>query len=754
MSDDARDNPYVGLRPFLAEDSLTFFGRETQVTGLLDILREQRFLGVVGSSGSGKSSLVRAGLIPALLGGFLVGDRDSWHLVQIRPGDAPLTNLADAVAEALDASHADGRELEDRIRQDHIPALLDFVASRLSPNASLFILVDQFEEIFSYRQRSSALGDEGNRERARRHAEAVAYVDLLLRLAKARELPIYVALTMRTDFLGDCDLFYGLPEALNQGRYLIPRMTRDELRDAVECPAMLRGAQFAPRLSDQVLNELGDRFDRLPLLQHALMRTWDAWQRDGGIGPIDLEHYDAIGGLERALNGDADLATAGLDEIIVARVFKRLVDTDPAQRRVRSPARISQLAEVAGADRASVEAILEPFQSNGRSFLYRSADGDAEDPSVDISHESLIRRWDKLWTWASEEQRHRDEFIELVRRARRWETGAAAPLQGPELTALADWKDHASPSPAWAARYCAAADDYDVATQYVETSVSQRRDVLAAEALRRRWGQSWGPGIVMFEALIGIGLTARYDLFKALDQLKGDIVHQTDFIDKAWALLGLFVTGSFVATLFYIALCLAFYVWAKQFHRATSLPRIRRQLQERGWRIEPQLQKERDARLQLCTDYASAPRRFLAYLIDLLLFVVIAASTMLLLLTNTIPFNEGTLLGCLIFLISYWWLSSTLPIASRYQATFGMHRAGIFRTDLSGERLSFVRANALFAARILSYIFYGFGFFIQPFTARRQTFHDMMARSVVLRGRAGTSQPADTGTEWLQPAAN
>src|SRR5205823_1464284 len=140
------------------------FGRETQVSELLDILREQRFLGVVGSSGSGKSSLVRAGLIPALLGGFLVGDRDSWHLVQIRPGDAPLTNLADAVAKALDASHADGRELEHRIRQDHIAALLDFVAGRLSPKASLFILVDQFEEIFSYRQRSSALGDEGNRE--------------------------------------------------------------------------------------------------------------------------------------------------------------------------------------------------------------------------------------------------------------------------------------------------------------------------------------------------------------------------------------------------------------------------------------------------------------------------------------------------------------------------------------------------------------------------------------------------------------
>ena len=148
-------------------------------------------------------------------------------------------------------------------------------------------------------------------ERARRKAEAADFVDLLLALAEQRDLPIYVALTMRTDFLGDCDLFYGLPEALNRGRYLVPRMTREQLRDAVECPALLLGAEIAPRLLDHVLNELGDRFDRLPVLQHALLRTWDAWQRAGSVGPVDLRHFESAGGLEGALDQDAEGALRG-----------------------------------------------------------------------------------------------------------------------------------------------------------------------------------------------------------------------------------------------------------------------------------------------------------------------------------------------------------------------------------------------------------------------------------------------------------
>ena len=245
--------------PFFADDCLYFYGREQQIAELLGILRQHRFLGVVGSSGCGKSSLVRAGLLPSLLGGFLVEDRDGWRTVQIRPGDAPIGNLASGLFQAMGQTPAPDAvvQLEKDIGESHTDAVVEFLKPRLESNTNLFLLVDQFEEIFTFRGIEEEDGGQSadlarRKEWAWRKAEAANFVDLLLALAEQRPLPIYVALTMRSDFLGDCDLFYGLPEALNRGRYLVPRMTREQLREAVECPALLLGAQLAPRLIDHL----------------------------------------------------------------------------------------------------------------------------------------------------------------------------------------------------------------------------------------------------------------------------------------------------------------------------------------------------------------------------------------------------------------------------------------------------------------------------------------------------------------------
>ena len=485
MSDETtRANPYVGLRPFFKADSLYFFGRDAQIEELLAILRNNRFVGVVGSSGSGKSSLVRAGLVPALLGGFLVQDRDAWRRVTIKPGDAPIANLAAGLVAAMSpnpdaeavAGSPEAQSLEAAIRAGHVEAVLDYIRPRLEANANLFMLVDQFEEIFAFRgsEDDEALGDldqPRRQEHARRKQEASDFVDLMLALVSQHALPIYVVLTMRTDFLGDCDLFYGLPEALNKGRYLVPRLTREQLRDAVECPALLAGAEVAPRLLDHVLNALGDRFDRLPVLQHALMRTFDAWRAAGATGPIDLVHFDTAGGLENALDRDAERALVGLDAVAVEKLFKRLTDTDSSGRRIRSPARFSELAAAAGIDRATVAAIAARFEGDGRSFVHPAPDGRPEDPRLDISHESLIRQWVRLRDWVDAERKSRDSYVELVERAARYARKEADPLQGPELRLARDWNNAAKPSPGWAARYSRSEGDFAAAMRYLRRSV-------------------------------------------------------------------------------------------------------------------------------------------------------------------------------------------------------------------------------------------------------------------------------------------
>jgi hypothetical protein len=139
--------------------------------------------------------------------------------------------------------------------------------------------------------------------------EAAAFVKLLLRASEQSEAPSYVVLTMRSDYLGDCAQFRGLPEALNSGQYLVPRMTRDQQCEAIEGPVAVGGAKISPRLVQRLLNDVGDNPDQLPILQHALMRTWELSGVARSQGqPIDLEHYEATGTTAEALNRHADEA--------------------------------------------------------------------------------------------------------------------------------------------------------------------------------------------------------------------------------------------------------------------------------------------------------------------------------------------------------------------------------------------------------------------------------------------------------------
>ena len=476
-------NPYVGLRPFFLEDSLYFFGRDQQTAELLETLHRERFLAVVGSSGCGKSSMVRAGLIPMLLGGFLVQDRDRWSIVRMKPGGAPMANLAAGLAEIRDDPEGseDAAALNEIIHEQQVDGVVEFLRRQLQPDENVLILVDQFEELFAFRQAENddlQLSKAKRKERARRRAEAAEFVDLILRLSERRDMPVYVTMTMRTDFLGDCDVFYGLPEAMNRGRYLVPRLTRQQLREAIHGPVLLMREKIAPRLLDRLLNELGDRSDRLPVLQHALLRTWDEWRAEGGVGPIDIRHFDKAGGLDGALSQDAKRALAGLDRDVSSRIFKCLTDTDVSQRRIRRPARISELAEVSGASREAVEQIITRFREDRRSFLFPSADGIPDDPRVDMAHESLIRQWDDLRNWVDEERVARDQFLELVERGR----GGRAKLQDPDLTIALDWRSSLKPTKAWAERYARESDDFEVAMTYLDESQEEAE----AEARRER----------------------------------------------------------------------------------------------------------------------------------------------------------------------------------------------------------------------------------------------------------------------------
>jgi Novel STAND NTPase 1 len=236
----------------------------------------------------------------------MVSAGSSWRVATMRPGEDPTYRLA----AALDRPQVLGiggelastnRVLLDATLRRGTRGLVEVVRqARIPREDNLLVVVDQFEELFRFR--SSRL-IENSRD------EAVAFVKLLLEAAHQDEVPIYVVLTMRSDFIGDCMDFPALPEAVNAGQYLVPRMTRDELRSAIMGPVAVGDGSITQRLVLRLLNDFGEERDQLPVLQHALMRTWNYWERHRQPDhAIDIEDYEAIGTLRYALSMHAEEA--------------------------------------------------------------------------------------------------------------------------------------------------------------------------------------------------------------------------------------------------------------------------------------------------------------------------------------------------------------------------------------------------------------------------------------------------------------
>jgi tetratricopeptide (TPR) repeat protein len=496
-------NPFPGLRPFEPDEDHLFFGREQEIDELLRRLRTTRFLQVVGTSGTGKSSLVRSGLIPALQSGSMVRAGSDWRILIFRPGDDPIGNLA-ASLDAPDALGAQGELastnrilLEATLRRSTLGLVQAVRQANIPAEDNLLVVVDQFEELFRFRQ-SGRDGDSRN--------EAAAFFKLLLEAAKQEEIPIYVVLTMRSDFLGDCLQFQGLPEAVNTGLYLVPRMTRDELRSAISGPVAVGGGEIAQRLVLRLLNDLGDDHDQLPILQHALMRTWDHWEPKHQPGQsIDIEDYEAIGGLQQALSLHAEEAFleagAGRGHQTTEKIFKALTDTYTDPRGVRRPTSVRDLAAICEASESEVIQIVEIFRRSGRSFLTPHAGVPLESRSIiDLSHESLMRCWTRLIDWAEEERVSARTYMRVAQAATRCEECTGSLWVDPELEVGLRWRAKNQPTAAWAKRYEA---NFAQSMDFLDRSEKQREAARHKERRRKRARQLAIYGLSATVLLIG-----------------------------------------------------------------------------------------------------------------------------------------------------------------------------------------------------------------------------------------------------------
>lgn len=342
------------------------------------------------------------------------------------------------------------------------------------------MIADQFEELFRYRNlQPSSGGGQSSEEKS------VAFVNLLLEAASSHSR-IYVVMTMRSDFLGDCAQFFGLPEAINRGQYLVPRMSRDERRSAIEGPVRVAGAEITPVLLTRLVNDVGDNPDQLSILQHALNRTWAFWQGEGGHGTVDLPHYIAIGTMTEALDRHAEKAYAELHDdhqkATCEKVFLAITDKGTDARGIRRPTRAGTLCAIAHVSMDDLTGVLSVFRKPSRSFVMPpESKSKTINPEtvIDISHESLMRVWKRLGIWVDEEAESSAQYKRLVENAERYQQKKSKLMTGPELSLMRKWQRERQPTEFWAEQY--KKDGFDSAIAFLGDSY--KRQVISRVSL-------------------------------------------------------------------------------------------------------------------------------------------------------------------------------------------------------------------------------------------------------------------------------
>jgi WD40 repeat protein len=481
-----QSSPFPGLRSFSIEESHLFFGREGQSDEVLDKLFRNKFVSIVGASGSGKSSFLFCGVIPILYGGFASAVGSNWHVVSTRPGATPIDNLSESLL-LKDSNHVgvsdENKQLKKTITSTLLKSsslgLIEAVKQlQLNNNYNVLIVVDQFEELFRFKRK----------EDKNTANESLAYINLLMEAVKDKDCRIYVALTMRSDFVGECAQFPELTKYINESHYLIPQMVREQKRLAIEGPLAVSDSAISARLVQQLLNDLGDNPDQLPIMQHALMRTWMYWQDNQDADEVmDLRHYEAVGSMVGALSQHADEAYDELTEkqkIYCEILFKNITEKGSDSAGIRRPTKLAELAAVAACTEEEMTAVIEHFRIEGRSLLTPSIGVALNGESmIDISHESLMRIWIRLKKWVEEENESAQMYLKLSEAASNYQIGKAGLWRQPDLQLALNWKKKNKPTLFWAQRYDSA---FERTLVFLETSSEAYEEKIRLKEMAQR----------------------------------------------------------------------------------------------------------------------------------------------------------------------------------------------------------------------------------------------------------------------------
>ncbi len=409
-------NPYKGLLAFHEADSGVYFGRSREIQALGEKFRALqgpdsalRLLPIYGPSGSGKSSLARAGLIPEL-GHHPLPGRDRARVAVLMPGTQPLQALAAILARIAENDLTPVKKTREFAEELDLPNKegeydgLQRIANVLPEIATfpLIVLVDQFEEVYSLCKDAQ---------------ERDAFIANLLQASGDRSRYVSVILTMRSDFLGETQKHPTLNRLFSTQGFLVPTMDEEALREAISKPAELAGAPLDRAIVDLLIEQTEGREGALPLLQFALTRLWEGLRQ--GVAPADT--LNQIGGVGGALAGEAQRVYDSLspeEQAIARRVFLGLVQLGEDVRDTRRRAHLSELI-ASDSEASRVRGIIARFAANDARFLTTSQNQQYGE-TIEVTHEALIRSWSQLGDWLNENREALRQKHKIEQAAEEW----------------------------------------------------------------------------------------------------------------------------------------------------------------------------------------------------------------------------------------------------------------------------------------------------------------------------------------------
>jgi WD40 repeat protein len=457
-------NPFPGLRPFAPEDSELFFGRDAECDEVILKLLKNRFVTLIGPSGIGKTSLVFGGIIPKIKN-LKSNESGLWNIISFRPGNTPFENLAHAISKGISdqGKNSIGSDiiLSELYNHNSLPVVVR--NHLINNNENVLLVIDQFEELFRY---PSPGKSEVSYETVNK------FIDFLVESVVKPDLNLFIIVTIRSEYLGDCSRYKVLTKLVNDSNFLVPDVGIDNYREIIERPVEYAGAGIDPELVDVLVEDIGASPNQPLVLQHTLMSTWAQWRESGDhASPISISDYNSAGTKSNALSFQAEKVYDELNERgkeICSVMFKTITRKSADIKGSRHPVDVGTIKLIAGCSDEELLVVLRKFRSPSLPLITLDAEGEISDNSVvDLRNECLIRLWPRLKDWVDSEAASVEMYLRLSEASALYQQGKAGLCRPPDLQMAINWRNRNKPTLNWAIQYDLA---FERAIVYLRTS--------------------------------------------------------------------------------------------------------------------------------------------------------------------------------------------------------------------------------------------------------------------------------------------